>query len=292
MKITMLGTGHAVVTKCYNTCFTIEENGSHFLVDAGGGNSILRILEEKKISLLSIHDIFVSHAHTDHMLGVIWVLRLIGHMIMAGKYEGELNVYCHKELAHAVETICGFTLPGKVMEEFGRRIRFVAVEDRECHDILGRKVMFFDIHSKKEKQFGFVMNLSAIEEKTIADVSKQNTCEPNIEEQNIESEKRLVFCGDEPLNETVEELAQDAEWMMHEAFCLYEDREIFKPYEKHHSTAKDASELAERLHVKNLVLYHTEDSKLAMRKELYTAEGGRSFGGNLFVPDDGEVIII
>ena len=36
MKITMLGTGHAVVTKCYNTCFTMEENGAYFLVDAGG----------------------------------------------------------------------------------------------------------------------------------------------------------------------------------------------------------------------------------------------------------------
>ena len=47
----MLGTGHAVVTKCYNTCFTIEENGAHFLVDAGGGNGILKILQEEKISL-------------------------------------------------------------------------------------------------------------------------------------------------------------------------------------------------------------------------------------------------
>ena len=44
MKITMLGTGHATVTKCYNTCFTISENGKHFLVDAGGGNGILWML--------------------------------------------------------------------------------------------------------------------------------------------------------------------------------------------------------------------------------------------------------
>ena len=26
MKLTMLGTGHAVVTRCYNTCFVLEEN--------------------------------------------------------------------------------------------------------------------------------------------------------------------------------------------------------------------------------------------------------------------------
>ena len=47
-----------------------------------------------------------------------------------------------------------------------------------------------------------------------------------------------------------------------EAFCLYEDREVFQPYKKHHSTALDAGRLAAELGVKNLVLYHTEDRNL------------------------------
>ena len=51
MKLTMLGTGHATVTKCYNTCFVLSEQDRHFLVDAGGGNQILRILEEEAIPL-------------------------------------------------------------------------------------------------------------------------------------------------------------------------------------------------------------------------------------------------
>lgn len=54
MRLTMLGTGHATVTKCYNTCFTLSEGEEYFLVDAGGGNWILRILEEEKIPLCSI----------------------------------------------------------------------------------------------------------------------------------------------------------------------------------------------------------------------------------------------
>ena len=48
-------------------------------------------------------------------------------------------------------------------------------------------------------------------------------------------------------------------------------------------------ELAEQLHVKNLILYHTEDTNLARRKELYTAEGQEYYKGNLFVPNDLEV---
>lgn len=41
-RITMLGTGSAFVTRCYNTCFVIDDDGTRLLVDAGGGNGVLR----------------------------------------------------------------------------------------------------------------------------------------------------------------------------------------------------------------------------------------------------------
>ena len=65
---------------------------------------------------------------------------------------------------------------------------------------------------------------------------------------------------------------------------------MFHPYEKHHSTAKDASELAEQLGVKNLILYHTEDKNIVRRKQLYTEEGRKYFHGSLYVPEDLEKI--
>ena len=42
MKLTILGTGNAKVTKCYNTCFTLneEDEKEYFLVDGGGGSTI------------------------------------------------------------------------------------------------------------------------------------------------------------------------------------------------------------------------------------------------------------
>ncbi len=42
MKLTMLGTGNALVTECYNTCFLIENQEQYFMVDGGGGNTVLR----------------------------------------------------------------------------------------------------------------------------------------------------------------------------------------------------------------------------------------------------------
>ena len=56
--------------------------------------------------------------------------------------------------------------------------------------------------------------------------------------------------------------AEGADWLMSEAFCLYEDRDCFQPYEKHHSTVLDAARLAQELRGKNLILYHTEDRTL------------------------------
>ena len=41
MNLTILGTGNATVTHCYNTCFVLHEGGQYLLVDGGGGNGIL-----------------------------------------------------------------------------------------------------------------------------------------------------------------------------------------------------------------------------------------------------------
>ena len=46
MNLTMLGTGSASVTKCYNTCFVLSDKNRYFLVDAGGGNQILKAIYE------------------------------------------------------------------------------------------------------------------------------------------------------------------------------------------------------------------------------------------------------
>ena len=63
------------------------------------------------------------------------------------------------------------------------------------------EVTFFDIHSTKARQFGF---------------------------RAVLPDGKIVCCpGDEPLNPLCEEFAKGADWLFHEAFCLYRDREIF-----------------------------------------------------------------
>lgn len=98
MKLTMLGTGNAVVTNCYNTCFVLSDDGKYFLVDGGGGNGILSRMKDAGIDWHDIHDIFVTHKHMDHILGVMWVIRMITQAMKRDAYEGEVRIYGQTEL--------------------------------------------------------------------------------------------------------------------------------------------------------------------------------------------------
>ena len=70
-KLIMLGTGHGFVWNLYNTCFLLENGKESLLVDTGGSIDIVRRLEEKDYKLTDIHNIFISHCHTDHILGLL-----------------------------------------------------------------------------------------------------------------------------------------------------------------------------------------------------------------------------
>lgn len=261
----MFGTGSAMVTHCFNTCFALHlENDEYFMVDAGGGNGILQQMEKAKINSKTIHHMFVTHSHTDHVLGVIWVIRKIATLMNQGKYESDFHIYCHDVVRDILLTMTKLTLKEKDFAQIGQRIFFHEIKDGDKISVLGMEITAFDILSTKAKQFGFTA--------VFADGMK------------------IACLGDEPYNEHCHDLVKEVDWLFSEAFCLYSDRDTFKPYEKNHSTVKEASETAQSLEAKNLVLYHTEDKNMSKRKENYTNEARMYYKGNVFVPEDLEVI--
>ena len=263
-SVNILGTGSAMVTKCYNTCFTISSGKEHFLVDTGGGNTILSNLEKLNIDIGNIHNVFISHRHNDHISGIVWIIRAVAQQIMNGNYNGNLTIYCHKNNIDIINTISDLLLDKKFTKYIGNRILFNEIYDKCTVSILDLNINFFDIRSTKELQFGF------------------NT--------TLKNGKSLAFFGDEPYNEELFEYANNVDYLFHEAFCLYSQKDIFKPYEKHHATVKDACENASKLNVKNIVLFHTEDKNILNRRKLYTDEGKKFFAGNIIVPDDLDII--
>ena len=267
-KLIMLGTGNAMVTKVFNTCFLIElSDGELFMTDAGGGNGILRQMELAGADYRRLHHMFVTHGHTDHILGVIWMIRKIASLMNAGKYQGQLHIYCHDVVQDMLEKMCAMMLKKKDLANVGRDILIHEVKDGDNVELPWLSLTAFDIFSTKAKQFGYRLVFK-------------------------EDGQVLTCLGDEPYNPQCSRYAQGADWLLSEAFCKYDDRDVFKPYEKNHSTAKEAGELAQQLGAANVVLYHTEDKTIATRKEAYGAECRKYFNGNVYVPDDLEIILL
>ncbi len=261
-NIIFLGTGNALATRCFNTCFIIRSRGNMLMVDAGGGNGILRQLELSGIQREDIHDLIVTHAHTDHILGVVWMMR----MALQFQSPRPFHIFSHRKVLDVLTYICQQILPKHEAERIGSVVLLHELHDGDRFQVGDMQLQCFDIHSTKELQYGFTALLP--------------------------DGQRLVCLGDEPYCEDNEKYVRGADWLMSEAFCLYADRERFQPYEKHHSTVLDAARLAEQLSVKNLILYHTEDWTLSTRRERYMAEAKTVFHGNVFVPEDTEIIQI
>lgn len=264
MLLTMLGTGHAGVTECYNTCFLLSEGENRFLVDGGGGNGLIRQLRHLGIRPDSIQDVFVTHRHTDHILGIFWLLRDFARRPRPGMPRRELNIYSHKEVITILQTTAGLLFPGPESDGLREQVRFHEVKDGETRSLLGREVTFFDTHAVKATQFGFCMKL--------------------------DGHRTLTCCGDEPYNESERAYAEGCDWLLHEAFCLESQADRFHPHEIRHSTVQEACRTAESLGVKNLLLYHTEDLNLPERRRLYEEEGRPCYQGNLFIPEDLETL--
>ncbi len=262
-KITMLGTGHGFVHELYNTCFIINDN---FLIDTGGSADVVKNLKLSGISLSSIHDIFISHTHTDHLLGLFWILKRLTGMYKDGKYSGKLNVYCNDEVAVAINNIYTYLYPSTNIELINEYMNVVVVNDGEELVINNQKYKFIDLKASKNKLYGF--------------------------ETTFDNGKTLVFLGDETLKPELYDIVKDKDYVMHEAFCLDADKEIFKPYEKKHSTVKYVCEHLNGLNIKNLILFHTEETHAKDKDVLYEKEAKEYFDNNVIVPKDLDVIEI
>ena len=175
-------------------------------------------------------------------------------------------MYCHKDIADGVLSMCKFMLSPRLLPLFGERIIFHCLADGMTFTINGRKTTFFDTKSHKTTQYGVMVELL--------------------------NGKTITYLGDEPYNPACEQYAKGVDYLMHEALCLEAEEALYHPHKISHSTVKDAAEWAVELEVPNLILHHTEDRAMATRKARYSAEAKQYYSGNIFVPDDLEIIML
>lgn len=257
-KIIMLGTGHGFVWNLYNTCFLLVNGEENLLVDTGGGVDIVKNLEKVGYKMTDIQNVFISHCHTDHILGLLWILKGMSGLFSKG-YDKPFNIYCNDEVADSIKKLYSSVFPDVRVKAIEEKINIHILRDEEKINIAGEDITFFDVHPNGNQLYGF--------------------------ETILNNGKKLIFLGDETCNPILYNRLKNADYVMHEAFCLDAEESKFKAYEKHHSTVKSVCESMQPLNIKNLILFHTEDTH-ENKKELYTAEAKEYFDGNVIVPND------
>lgn len=265
MKLHVLGTGHATVTKNYNTCFVMENENKYLLVDAGGGNGILKQLKKMEINLNDIEVGFITHKHSDHIVGYIWIIRMVLQGYLKGIRTKDFTLYGNENCLNAIESLCKLVVGEALWNKFINKKFFLKeVKDEQFENIIGLNFTFFDCRyvEKEFPQMAFYIK-----------------------------EKQFAFCGDVPLNEYYYKKFKDLNWLCLEAFCLESERIIDPLPLTKHKTVMEAAQIANKLHPANLILWHGGDDK-GNRKELYIKEAKQYFAGEIYVPDDLDVLDI
>lgn len=261
-KLTFLGTGHGFVFNNYNTCFVLSHSNEYLLVDTGGSIDVVKRLNQHGISLKDLHHIFISHTHTDHIMGLFWIFKAMLGLMKNKQYIGKLNIYGNIEVINNIEKMMTCLLPLKGVELINQYLNLHVLKDHEVLNIAGLEIEFFDVLARGNLLYGF---------KTII------------------NDKTVIFLGDETCHKDLYPLLENADYVMHEAFCLDKEEHIFHPYEKNHSTVLSVCQSFNELNIKNLILFHSEDTH-DNKKELYEEEGYQIYKNHLIVVEDHEEI--
>ena len=271
LKLTFLGTGAACPSLERNvSSIALAREGETMLFDCGEGTQ--RQMMRYGVTF-AFREIFFTHFHSDHLLGVIGLVRTLGLLNVFGGEERRdgLVLYgpkgARRILQHAMEVgIERVKFPLEIIElcpgdRLGRddydivtfetdhradTIGYALVE----HERLGR----FDPDKARE--------LGVPEGPLWGKIHKGETITLDDGRRITPSElvgaarpgRTVVISGDTRPVASLEEAAKGADLLVHEATFSQEDRQ--RARETGHSTSLEAAEIAARAGVKQLVLTH------------------------------------
>ena len=286
-KLTVLGCNSAIPTvERHPTAQLLNANERFFLIDCGEGTQVQ--LRKYQLSYQRISHIFISHLHGDHYFGLIG---LISSMHLLGRNK-DLHIYAHQELKEIIDlqlaasnTELNFPLffhsipddkEQLLFEDEAISIRnvllnhsikcsgFIFQEKKSERKILKDKIGKYNIPFEK---------YNAIKDGTDwIDDSENVIVNDEITIENTPAHS-YAFCTDTIYNETLIEKIKGVDLLYHEATFKKELSERAK--ETGHSTTFDASEIARKANVKNLMIGHFSqryknlDELLAEAKEQF-----------------------
>ncbi|HLX33421.1 MAG TPA: ribonuclease Z [Gaiellaceae bacterium] len=295
LDVVFLGTAASMPTARRGpSALLVRRGGERLLFDCGEGTQ--RQLQRSVVGLPDLEEIFLTHYHADHFLGLPGMLKTFD---LRGRDETPLTVYGPSGLRDLFKRLQPFigrlqypvTLlelePGETVERDGYSIGTFAVEhgraavgyalvERERpgrFDVAAADALGVPAPSRGRLQAG--------EEVTLEDGRRVQPAEVLGEPR---PGRTIVITGDTGPAPSVVQAADGADLLVHEASFLAEEAE--RARETNHSTAAEAAEVARLAQVRLLALTHV--SPRYFGPEL--AEEASAVFAETVVPRDFDVI--
>jgi len=280
-EVQVLGTSAAIPTNTRSpSSQVVTIYDRHHLVDCGEGTQ-MRLLKHK-VKFARLDAIFITHLHGDHVLGLPGLLNSLS------LYERNfpLKLFGPSGLKNMLDTVFAqtasylrFDLEFIPMEDFkpGEVIhKTKAFEVRNLpldHRIFCRGYRFSEIN--KKPRFDFYKAKSLEIPNAYFRLLKQGNIIRLPDGREIHPEQvtsppadaiSYSYCSDTRYHEPLVEHIKDSTLLYHEATFLDDMRK--RARETHHSTARQAAEIAEKAKVENLLLGHFSARYKDMRRFL------------------------
>jgi ribonuclease Z len=265
LDLVFLGTsGSAPTARRGPSALLLRRGGERLLFDCGEGTQ--RQLLRSTVGLVDLEEVFLTHFHADHYLGLPGMLKTFA----LRQRDLPLTVYGPPGLRDLFESL------RRVFGKLSYRVDVVEVRAGETLARDGYKLLVFPVaHGVSAVGYALVEDvrpgrfdvetadalgvpagpergmLQRGESVTLPD---GRTITPDAVLGEARGGRTIVIPGDTAPTEMVEAIAKDADLLVHEAsFC---DDEIDRAAETMHSTARQAAELARDADVRMLALTH------------------------------------
>jgi ribonuclease Z len=259
LDVVFYGTGGSVPTARRATaCLLVRAGGDRVLIDCGEG---AQRQMQKSTGLVQVDDIYITHFHADHYLGVPGLLKTYE---LNGR-EAPLRIFGPpglEELFVALRLIMGkVSYPLELVELSGSApVRYDTYEVRPFE--VEHRIRAFGYALVEDARPGRFDPAEAerLGVKPGPDFARLQAGETvnGVEPAQVMGETRrgrkVVITGDTAPCELALVAAHEAELLVHEA--SFADEEAQRAHETHHSTARDAAKLAAEAQVKMLALVH------------------------------------
>ncbi len=263
LSVVFLGTGGSVPSARRATaCVLIRAGGSRILIDAGEGAQRQMIAST---GLVQVDDIFITHFHADHYLGLPGLLktydlmerqaplRIVGPVGLRDLFEALRRIF--GRLRYEVELV--ELEPGEGIEHDGFEMRAFAVEHRM--KALGYAYVEperpgrFDVEAARglgitdDRDFGRLQRGETVS----VDGSLVN---PDQVLGDPRAGRKVVITGDTAPSEMTRIAAHAAQLLVHDGTFALE--ESARAADTGHSTARGAAQLAAEAEVRMLAIVH------------------------------------